>query len=328
MRRALLLPVIFLIIALSGCAVTEKRAAQPAEPIAAQPDEAAALTLLEKASKEFKIRLDLKDAKAAKATFYVTAIGRMDKNPDSAVKILDTLMAIEPRRWDIHYNSGIICLRLKRYEKAEKEFLTALKHKGPADKIYNALGRLYLERGKLPNAMDAFKNALKHERSKTALMNLADISLKAGQTDEAQKYFRMLEDDMGASPGDAAMNYNMGVFLYKTGYNLKALERFNKAVELDPKHLPTLLAKAQSLVKLGRYEEGLDAYKLVSELNPADPLPYRNMGIIYELYMEDFKSALEKYRAYLSMGPPSGDEVKAWADVVEARLTAKKETAQ
>ncbi|MEK7678621.1 MAG: tetratricopeptide repeat protein, partial [Deltaproteobacteria bacterium] len=270
MRHSLLLPVIFLFIALSGCAVKERRTAQPVEPQAAQPDETAALALLEKASKEFKIRLDLKDAKAAKATLYMTAIGRMDKNPDNAVKILDTLMVLEPRRWDIHYNSGVICLRLKRYEKAEKEFLTALKHKGPADKIYNALGRLYLERGKLPNALDAFKNALKHEKSRTALINLANISLKTGQKEDALKYFRMLEDDMEAGPGDAAINYNMGVFLYKTGYNLKALERFNKAIELDPKHLPTLFAKAQSLIKLGRYEEALDAYKLVSELNPAD----------------------------------------------------------
>ncbi len=328
MRHALLLPVIFLLIALSGCAVTERRAAQPAEPQAVQPDEAAAILLLEKASKEFKVRLDLKDAKAAKATLYMTAIGRMDKNPDNAVKILDTLMVLEPRRWDIHYNSGVICLRLKRYEKAEKEFLTALKHKGPADKIYNALGRLYLERGKLPNALDAFKNALKHEKSRTALINLANISLKAGQKEDALKYFRMLEDDMEAVAGDAAINYNMGVFLYKTGYNSEALGRFNKAVELDPKNLSAFLAKAQTLLRLGRYEEAVEAFKKTSELNPADPMPYRNMGIIYELYMEDYKNALNQYRAHLSMGPPSGDEVKAWADVVDARLNPERETAQ
>ncbi len=328
MRRAFLLPVIFLVIALSGCAGTERRAFQSAEPAVVQPDDAAALALLEKASKEFKIRLDLKDARAAKATLYMNAIGRMDKNPDSAVKILDALMAVEPARWDIHFNSGVICLRLKRYEKAEKEFLTALKHKGPADKIYNAVGRLYLERGKLSSAIDAFKNALKHQRSRTALINLAGIYLRAGQQEEAQKYFRMLEDDMEAGPADAALNYNMGVFLYKTGYNSKALERFNKAVELDPKNLSASLAKAQTLLRLGRYEDALEAFKKVSDLNPADPQPYRNMGIIYELYMEDFENALTKYRAYISMGPPSAGEVKAWAEVVEARLPAKKETAQ
>lgn len=248
------------------------------------------------------------------------ALGHMEANPAASLLIYEKILSIDPARWDAHYNAGIIYLKHKDFERAEQQFYSALKNNGPKDKVYGAIGAVQMLKGRDSSAADNLKLALEHEKGKTTLLNLAGIYQRLNNRQEAFKYFKMLE---GLSPAEPEVNYSMGVFLYKYAEFPEALKYFNAAYEADKKNPLILTGKAQTLLRLYNYEAALSAYKEASILDPNDATVYKNMGIIYELYLEDLDNAIANYLLAFAKGGPGSDELKAWIDVVSSRIEAK-----
>lgn len=90
--------------------------------------------------------------------------------------------------------------------------------------------------------------------------------------------------------------------LYSRGFDEKGLQQ-----------------EVSSLIDLGNWGEALISLKEMADKNPADPLPYKNIGIIYEIYIGDMEKALENYIAY-QKGSGEGRDVDPWIDVVKARI--------
>ena len=121
-------------------------------------------------------------------------------------------------------------------------------------------------------------------------------------------------------PKKADTHANMGICLFKIGYNDAAEDEFKKAIELDPKYSVAYFNLGLVYaVRALRHPEGNDLelakanWEKAMELKPTDAKVYYNLGAIYEK-LNDPANAVRAYQIALSLRPE-------W---VEARLKVAK----
>lgn len=237
-------------------------------------------------------------------------------NPEVALDAYRHIAALDTSRWEANFNAGLIYMKRGEAQKAEKELLEAHERKSPADKAASALGALYHAAGKTGKAIGVLETALSHERSAIALINLAYLKQSAGKTEEAAKLYMEAE---ALDPANPIIHYNLGLLLYKTEQYERSASRFEKAIAGGKKDGETIEALAASLIKLRKYEEALTALKQLNQLVPAAAIPYKNMGIIYEVFLGDYANAERNYSGYLSKAKDKHPDVEAWTEVVKAK---------
>lgn len=260
------------------------------------------------------------DKKAAYPTEATLKL--MNDNPVDALWLFKPAGAIEAGRWEFYYNSGLLYMRMGDVEKAQEAFLTASRYNAPPAKIYNALGTLYALGGNNAKAIESFNGAFMLERSFSTAVNFANAHLGMGHTKEAAKLYLDAESFDSTNP---LVHYNMGILFFSEGDYEGAFRQFTAAMDYGRKDFQTLSGRAQALLRLRRYDEALKAFEEIRDIAPDDPRPYRNIGIICEIYLGDMDKALENYSAYLQKGGKDSGDVQAWLDVVKARVSVRGE---
>jgi Flp pilus assembly protein TadD len=69
--------------------------------------------------------------------------------------------------------------------------------------------------------------------------------------------------------------------------------------------------------------EAREAYEGAAMLDPADPLPALNLGVLLDLYLGDPAAALSEYKRYLALAGGLDTQVVSW--VTEVRVRAGQE---
>ncbi len=96
------------------------------------------------------------------------------------------------------------------------------------------------------------------------------------------------------------MVYEQGVSYMGQGELDKALEFFDKALQLDNYYLPAWNDKGVILLENKDFRGALDCFERVIILNPADPLSYYNKGYV-QLLLEDYKGSIETFQSFLDI---------------------------
>ncbi len=121
-------------------------------------------------------------------------------------------------------------------------------------KAYNEIGIIQAQMGRLNEAIETFRKAIKYDEQTRAKQELATIhhSLavvlkRLGQTEEARKHFS------------------------------KAVEEFRKALEEKPRSFKLYTYLGNSLAAMGDFRSASEAFKQALDLNPADMATYYNL---------------------------------------------------
>ena len=86
--------------------------------------------------------------------------------------------------------------------------------------------------------------------------------IKQGSYDIALKFFQALHILQPQDPYNVQI---LGAIHLQTANHIKALEFLDKALKLDPRHLPTLLNKARTLFFLGYKQQALHLAQFLSK---------------------------------------------------------------
>ncbi len=83
------------------------------------------------------------------------------------------------------------------------------------------------------------------------------------------------------APPGPSLYVSLAKLQEKAGKNESALEKYDQALELDPKYLPALLGIARLHDRTGDYEKALAAYKKATIAHPESAAAFNDLGLCY-----------------------------------------------
>ena len=121
------------------------------------------------------------------------------------------------------------------------------------------------------------------------------------------------------APDLAAPHIDLGIAYHMSG-DLEAAElHLNKALELNSDHPVAHNELGIVYRKTGRFSEARKSYEAAIAIYPGYHHARRNLAILCDLYLADFKCALENYEAYMAT-VPADDEAEIWIADLRYRM--------
>ncbi len=91
----------------------------------------------------------------------------------------------------------------------------------------------------------------------------------------------------------------------KVNFSLKqydqALDYLNESIQMDPYHNLSYLKRAETFIKLNKFNEALSDYNTLIEFNNKFPDSYYSRGLLYYNHIRDFEKALADFEKAVSL---------------------------
>ena len=165
----------------------------------------------------------------------------LGKMSDSA-DIYNNVLHKNKDDWDCYYHIGLIFLNKKKYEKAE-EYINMALNLNPCKEVLIASGKIYLKKGNKDQAIQRFEDALK------------------------------------LSPDDNNLMSTLGSLYLKAKDSEKAIDYFNKVLEVDKKYSKSLLGLAAINQLNGKFEEAYELLSMGYSSNNNSAYLWNNLGM-------------------------------------------------
>ncbi len=171
---------------------------------------------------------------------------------------------------------GVLSYLLAEPEMAEQCF--NMLPNDPAAEYY--LGRMLLNRGRYEEALQKFKDAAAHGWDPVdCTLQQAAATRLLGRVDEAEQLVRSTG---AAGATRAEYCYQMGCILADRCDALGAIEYFERAVDMDPRHSEALFRLADLYSIFGDDEAAIELYERCLSIPPYSTGALINLGLLYE----------------------------------------------
>jgi protein O-mannosyl-transferase len=176
--------------------------------------------------------------------------------------------------------SGGTARQIRRWENSETLFTHTLSFTGANPIIRNNLGGYWLERGRLQEAEQAFREVIELDPGFALPQgNLGAVHCIAGRFEEA---LDPLEAAIRLDPEYKAAVLNLGGALYMLGRFEDAKARFRQVLEMDPRAAGVAHYNiGNALYESGRFEEAVASYEAALRARPRYPDAHCNLGNAY-----------------------------------------------
>ena len=181
---------------------------------------------------------------------YLRSLGDMQSGTQSqeilnlAIEQYEQIVRLDPKSVEDHLLLGRLYRLNNDLVKAENEFKTAVKIQPDSEEAVTALSILYNEEGDTSRALEVLNAFPEGARS-------AKLYSALGYTYEQNKAYK------------------------------KAIEAYQKSVDLDHDNLDSIRGLAQNLMNDGQPDAALVQYKVIAEADPSDAQTYMRMAEIY-----------------------------------------------
>jgi Flp pilus assembly protein TadD len=145
----------------------------------------------------------------------------------------------------------------------------------------------------------------------------AIAALKNGATEQALTLLTRLSLD---APDKPRLFTNLGLTHFRLHQAELAEQAFQQAIARNPddavahNHLGILQRRQ------GRFEDALLEYQRAIEIDSRYARAPLNLGILFDLYLQDLEKALQQYRKYLDLTSEENAQVAGWIVDIERRL--------
>jgi tetratricopeptide (TPR) repeat protein len=145
----------------------------------------------------------------------------------------------------------------------------------------------------------------------------AIAALKNGAADKALKLLTRLSLD---APDKPRLFTNLGLAHFQLQQPELAEQAFLQAITRDSddavahNHLGILQRRQ------GRFQDALQEYQRAIKINSKYAHAHLNLGILFDLYLQDLEKALQQYRKYQKLTSEENTQVAGWIVDIERRL--------
>ncbi len=147
--------------------------------------------------------------------------------------------------------------------------------------------------------------------------NNAISAAKSGNYDEAIQLFTEITT---TNPDFANAYTNLGLLHRHKANKDEARQAFNKAISLNPADAVSYNHLGVMLREEGKFSEAKDMYQSAIQ-HKSDYAPaVLNLGILYDLYLQDLPNALTQYNNYQKLTGGQDKEVEKWIIDLDKRI--------
>ncbi len=231
------------------------------------------------------------------------ATWRQSRMYENLETLWTTTIARNPSSYMGHNNLGAIYLEQGRVDDAIARFERALEIlPDHTSALYN-LGRARFRLGRVDEAVALWQRVLAQEPNDArAHSDLSLAFLMAGGVDEAVAHARTA---VQAEPRYAEAQNNLGAALLQTGELETAVRQFERAIELRPDLADAQFNLGTALLQLGRFDESIARSQQAIALRADFVDAHNNLGAaLLQLGRSD--EAIASYRRALELDPAHG----------------------
>src|SRR5882672_1719213 len=146
-------------------------------------------------------------------------------------------------------------------------------------------------------------------------------ALGAGRYAEAERALLAL---IRREPELAGPRANLGILYARTGHSAQAIESLKQAISLNPDRAVYYNELGMLSRREGRFDEARRYYARALELDPNCAHAHLNIGILYDLFLQDPAQAMQHYQRYRELTPAEAGTVAKWiADLQQRSRTAE-----
>jgi len=120
--------------------------------------------------------------------------------------------------------------------------------------------------------------------------------------DDPEERFSILTQLATKYPKEKRAHQYLGWYYYGKDLFYRALEEYNKALELDPNYGEALNGIAYTYAEMGDYAQAIEYFKRYAAVSPGDANPFDSMGDLY-FRMGQIDQALSKYKEAIEVKP-------------------------
>lgn len=206
---------------------------------------------------------------------------------------------------DAHYHAGVLCYDSGQLTKAQEHFLTCLKLKPDHPSAPYNLGLVFAKNKNWKEALNYFEEAVKRNPNKADMwFALGWAKENLGDTITAlEKYNRALN----INPQHVqALNHSAGIML-RNGEQDIAKDYLEKAVAIAPDYADARFNLGQVLLGQRKPVEALKHFEVISGKYYPEYELLKSIGLCY-VQMTDYKKALQYLAKAKQMGPEQWEE--------------------
>ena len=142
-------------------------------------------------------------------------------------------------------------------------------------------------------------------------------AIRAGHDDEA---ITILETITAPQPELVGAQVNLAVAYARTGRLQAAWERLTEASRHAPYDPAVLTEMGVVKRKQGEFQAALEYYQRALSADEAYAPAHRNIGILFDLYLQRPQDALRHYQRYRDLSEANSEMVDQWITDLERRL--------
>ena len=175
------------------------------------------------------------------------------------------------------------------------------------------LGMTYVDLDQRTDAKEILLKTLQFEKKyKGVYLELGLIAESEGDHEKAIRHF---EKELEIDPESVRTYQRLGDLYssYSTDFG-RAKATLEKALELQPNHVSTLLNYASTLYYLDQLGAATEQFELVLQINPKDLTANYNLALMYE-YTGKTQQAINRWKKFLELNPPA-----EWKEDAEQHL--------
>ena len=130
---------------------------------------------------------------------------------------------------------------------------------------------------------------------------------------------KTLEEIVAKEPNNRQAWVQLGHSYFDTQNPMKAIEAYDKALAIDGNDPDVLTDQAIMFRQVGWYEKAIEAFQQANKLNPKHVNSLYNMGIVYMQDLGDNDKAKEAFRRFLELVPsgPAADRARSMIEHME-----------
>ncbi len=133
-----------------------------------------------------------------------------------------------------------------------------------------------------------------------------------------QQQITTLEGIVAREPQNRNAWVQLGNNYFGSDQPIKAIEAYDKALELSPDDPNVLTDQGTMFRRVGWYDRAISNFKRAAELDPNHVQSRYNMGVVYRYDLQDLAGAIAAWESFLALNPGgNADQIRAEIELMK-----------